>query len=75
MLIREKKKSWVNFNEFNLLGRMQQARNIIDPCSSISPFHGVNLNQVAVVCNQFSLLATSKQTAEDTSDRVLKTKQ
>lgn len=31
--------------------------------------YDVNLNQVAVVCNLISQLATSKQTAANTSDR------
>lgn len=67
------------------LCRMQQARKIIvfsfyiplfpseeaNECSS----YDVNLNQVAVVCNLIFQLATSKQTAENTSDRDVKTKQ
>lgn len=62
------------------LSRRQQAGNILEFYPSMSPFHGVNLNQVAGVCNVIPLIATSKQTAdkqtaEDTSDRVAKTKQ
>lgn len=67
------------------LCRMQQAREITvfsfyiplfpseeaTECSS----YDVNLNQVAVVCNLISQLATSKQTAANTSDGDAKTKQ
>lgn len=68
----------MNSTEVKLQSGMQQTDNIIDRFASISPFHAVNLNQVAVVCNVISLFATSKQTAdkqttEETSDWVAKT--